>query len=175
MWYRGKRAKIIGAGLALLILVSLALAACAGPAGPIGPAGAAGAAGAPGAPGKAAPASVARIVISPNTIDGFGGRGVPPQVMNIAGSGFTPGDPISITIPKSFNPSPKTNDELVDQMVPIFLRIAANDTGAFASTVKIGGFMDIQFTQEGVYTVVAEDEHGMKALATFIVDIPDAE
>ena len=40
---------------------------------------------------------------------------------------------------------------------------------------KIGGFMDIQFTEEGVFTVVAEDEHGMKAMPAFIVDIPDAE
>ena len=173
MWYKGKRAKIIGAGLALLILVSLALAACAGPVGPTGPTGAPGAAGAPGAPGKAAMAPVARIVISPNTADGFGGRGKPPQVMNIAGSGFTPGDAINFTIPQSFNPSPKTNDQLVDQCSPI--GTYANDTGAFAASWKIGGFMDIQFTEEGVFTVVAEDEHGMKAMAAFIVDIPDAE
>ncbi|MFH1775592.1 MAG: hypothetical protein ABH839_02905 [Chloroflexota bacterium] len=175
MWYKGTRAKIIGAGLALLILVSMALAACAGPAGPTGPAGPAGAAGAAGAPGKAAMAPIARLVINPNKIDGFGGRGVPQQYMNVAGSGFTPGDMIDITIPKSFNPSPGTNQELVDQSVPIYLGIKANDTGAFAQQIVVGGFMDIQFTQEGVYTVVAQDEHGMKALATFIVDIPAAE
>ena len=171
------------------LLLSLAVA-CQGPEGPQGPpgpkgdpglpglpgnAGAAGNAGNPGNPGPAgasgpmgsegpkgepAQATVANIVVVPNTFstaDGYGGKKAS-NSFQVNGSGFTPGSPYFVQL--------LVDGNLVTLQHDSGEAIEVNANGAFSGNWQ--GHRAFDFSAE-IFAVVVQDGAGIKAVAPLTV------
>ncbi|MFC2019148.1 hypothetical protein ACFLU4_04235 [Chloroflexota bacterium] len=161
MCYKGKRVKIIGAGLAVLILVSVALAACAGPAGPAGSAGPRGPAGPPGRKGADAEASIATVIASPAVL---------PTVLSgnleVSGAGFIPGERIEMCLAKAV-PAYKGSEEKVDCWFDV--NTVVNDQGAFYVKTNFGLARILGKMDEGPVVLVVYGSEGTEVTYPMLI------
>ncbi|MFC2060293.1 hypothetical protein ACFLTZ_04275 [Chloroflexota bacterium] len=168
MTFASKKVSLAG----LLVLVLVLVSGCTGPpgsAGPPGPAGSSGPAGSPGPAGEPAVPVQTKLSVVPDVIE-FNSGG-----LVIIGSGFTPGSLVIIGIPGL--PVDTRRPEERDLW---FSTATVNEFGAFTANANMGRSLwrypsRKVLTEEEVctvYTVVAKNDLGEKAVAPLLVTKP---